>query len=209
MAEGKTYIWRMTHYRNIGFIIRNGLHCCNCEIQDPEYINIGHRSLIDNRGQAAITIEPGGVLNDYIPFYFHYKMPMLYQIHKGLVKDYTGTQEEIIYLVTTAEKIAEHKLPFIITDRHAYLAHKTVYNELQNLEKLSWDIIKDDTWYYQYSDLRKELKQAEFLIYRHVPEAALLGIITHNDEIAKFVKSEVQKAGSSLQVVSRPAYYYL
>jgi hypothetical protein len=159
MAEGKTYIWRMTHYRNIG-----------------------HRSLIDNRGQAAITIEPGGVLNDYIPFYFHYKMPMLYQIYGGLVKDYTGKQEEIIYLVTTAEKIAELKAPFIITDRHAYLAHKSVYNELQDLRKLSWDVITDDTWYYQYSDLRKELKQAEFLIYRHVPVAALLGIVTHNDE---------------------------
>lgn len=25
----KTYIWRMTHYTNIGFILQNGIHSCN------------------------------------------------------------------------------------------------------------------------------------------------------------------------------------
>lgn len=34
-----------------------------------------------------VSIDPGGVLNDYIPFYFHYKMPMLYNIWKKDVAD--------------------------------------------------------------------------------------------------------------------------
>lgn len=208
MSNGKTYIWRMTHYRNIGFILRNGLHCCNCKVQDPGYINIGHRSLISNRGQAAINIAPGGVLNDYVPFYFHYKMPMLYHIHKGKVKDYAGTQEEIIYLVSTAETIANLKRPFVITDRHAYLAHKTVYNELQYLQKLSWDIIKDDTWFNQYTEIRKEVKQAEFLVYQHVPVSALLGIISHNEEIAKFVETEIKQVNCDVKPIIKPVCYY-
>ncbi len=88
----------MTHYSNVGFILRNGLYCCNGGVTDPNYINIGHKSLIDKRGLAPVTIPPGGVLNDYIPFYFHYKMPMLWHIHKNLVDDYAGSQNEIIYL---------------------------------------------------------------------------------------------------------------
>lgn len=208
MAEKKTYIWRMTHYKNIEFILNNGLHCCNCSLQDPNYINIGHQSLINNRGQASITIGPGGVLNDYIPFYFHYKMPMLHLIHTGAVKEYVGTQEEIIYIVSTAEKIADLNLPFIITDRHAYLAHKTIYNRLEDLELLSWSVIKDDTWYKQYSQVRKELKQAEFLVYQHVPINAILGIITHSDEIATFVNSEIQKLNLDIKVAVKPGYYY-
>jgi hypothetical protein len=165
----KTYIWRMTDYRNIGFILQNGLHCCNCGVQDPNYINIGHKTLITNRGTAALPIEPGGVSNDYVPFYFHYKMPMLWHIYNGWVKDYAGTQNDIIYLVSTAEKIVDLQLPFLFTDRHGYLAHKKIFNSLDDLDKLSFNVIRDDTWLKEYTELKKELKQAEFLVHQHVP----------------------------------------
>ncbi|MEJ7780116.1 MAG: DarT ssDNA thymidine ADP-ribosyltransferase family protein [Daejeonella sp.] len=87
MSDTKTYIYRMTHYSNIEFILREGLHCCNCKPQDPEYTSIGYKTLINNRGRSVVSIDPGGVLNDYIPFYFHYKMPMLYNIWKKDVAD--------------------------------------------------------------------------------------------------------------------------
>jgi hypothetical protein len=178
-------------------------------VQDPDYINIGHRSLITNRGQSAVTINPGGILNDYIPFYFHYKMPMLYHIFKGMVKDYAGSQEEIIYLVSSAEKVESLGLPFVFTNRHAYLATKILYNQLQDLEKLRWDIIKDDTWYLQYTELRKELKQAEFLVHQHMPIDAILGIVANSEQIAKFANSAIKDANSSLLVTIKPAFYYL
>lgn len=199
----------MTHFRNLPFILKNGLHCCNCAVQDPNYINIGHRSLISNRGQSAVTIDPGGILNDYIPFYFHYKMPMLYHIFKGMVKDYVGLQEEVIYLVSSAEKVQSLGLPFVFTNRHAYLATKILYNQLQDLDKLRWDIIKDDTWYLQYTELRKELKQAEFLAHQHMPVDAILGIVANNEQIAKFANSAIKDANSPLRVEIRPGYYYL
>jgi hypothetical protein len=198
----------MTDYRNIGFILQNGLHCCNCAVQDPNYINIGHKTLINIRGNAALAVAPGGVLNDYIPFYFHYKMPMLYHIYKGLVKDYAGTQEDIIYLCSTAETIENMQLPFLFTDRHAYLAHKQLYNQLANLAELKWAVIKDEEWHRAYSELRKELKQAEFLVHQHVPVLAILGIVVHNANVATFVQNEVTKAGLNLHVVVRSDYYY-
>lgn len=204
----KTYIWRMTHYTNIGFILQNGIHSCNGQVHDPNYVNIGHRTLITGRGQSPIVVPPAGVLNDYVPFYFHYKMPMLYHIFQGIVPDYAGTQQEIIYLVSTAEQIHSLNIPFVFTDRHAYLQHKTVYNSLADLPRLSWGVIRDDTWYMVYTALRKELKQAEFLVYQHLPANALMGIVCHNDEIANFVRNAVQQANSNLQVVVKPEYYY-
>lgn len=204
----KTYIWRMTHYTNIDFILKNGIYCCNGQIHDPNYVNIGHRSLITGRGQSPIPIPPGGVLNDYVPFYFHYKMPMLYHIFKGIVTDYVGIQEEVIYLISTAEQIQDLNIPFIFTDRHAYLQHKTVYNVLADLSRLNWGVIKDNTWYEVYTALRKELKQAEFLVYRHLPVNALLGIVCHNEEIANFALKAAHNRNLSLQVIVRPEYYY-
>lgn len=198
----------MTHYKNIGFILRNGLHCCNCDVRDPDYINIGHNSLIKYRGQSPINVQPGGVLNDYIPFYFWRKMPMLNLIYRGAVPDYKGSQDEIIYLVSSVETIIGMGLPFIFTDRHAYLAHKVLFTQYEELKQLSWDIIKDDTWFNEYSELKKELKQAEFLVHHHLPVAGILGVIAKNTEIATFVRNEITKANLDVKVVERPDYYY-
>jgi hypothetical protein len=177
-------------------------------VYDPNYVNIGHRTLIMGRGQSPIDLIPGGVLNDYIPFYFHYKMPMLYHISQGIVPDYTGTQQEIIYLVSTAEHIHGLGISFVFTDRHAYLQHKILYNSLLDLPRLNWTVIKDDTWYQVYTALRKELKQAEFLVYKHLPVNALMGIVCHNDGIANFVRQALHQANVNLQVVVKPEYYY-
>lgn len=204
----KTYIWRMTHYTNIGFILQNGVHSSNGHIHDPDYVNIGFKNLSSLRGMEEVIIPPGGVLNDYIPFYFHYKMPMLKKIADQEVPDYLGHQNEVVYLVSTVEKINELSIPFIFTDRHAYLQAKTVYNDLRDLEKLSWNIIRDDTWFLRYSQLRKELKQAEFLVYQHLPVNALMGIVCHHNEIAKFVQNAVSQANMNLPVVVKPEYYY-
>ncbi|HEY4286136.1 MAG TPA: DUF4433 domain-containing protein [Puia sp.] len=208
MADIRIRIWRMTHYKNLPFILGHGLHCCNCETQDPHYINIGHRSLIDKRGTSLVNNYPGGILNDYIPFYFHYKMPMLYHVFKGLVKEFKGTQEEIIYIVSSPDKIAELGLHYLFSDRHAYLAHKTLYNELEDLRHLDWETIRDDTWHKQYTDLKKEIKQAEFLVHKHVPVEAIQGLVVNNEQIATFVKSAVEAASLALQVVIKPEYYY-
>ncbi len=198
----------MTDYHNIGFILQNGLHCCNCDIQDPNYISIGHKSLINSRGSSVLNLHPFGVLNDYIPFYFHYKMPMLYHLFKNKVSEYIGNQEDIIYLISNFDLIREANLPFLFTDRHAYLAHKQVYNQMTDIDKLHWEIIKNDDWYLSYSDLKKELKQAEFLVYKHLPISAIAGIVVHNNNVANFVQNEIAKSGLSLKVAIRPNYYY-
>ena len=208
MSEQKTYIWRMTYYRNVGFILRNGLHCCNCAVQDPAYVGIGFKTLISQRGAWPVNINPEGVLNDYIPFYFHYKMPMLYKIYNKEVPDYAGRQEEIIYLVSSVEKVAELQLPFVFTDRHAYVVYRNFFNKCSDIDKLDWVVIKDNTWFLHYSQLRKELKQAEFLIHQHLPTAGILGFVVHNEEIATFVRNEIATAGLFLEVAVKPDYYY-
>jgi hypothetical protein len=199
----------MTHYQNIEFILANGLHCCNCNVQDPEFINIGHKSLIKSRGNSQVSIAPGGVLNDYIPFYFHYKMPMLYHIFKGRVNEYKGSQEDIIYLVSSVEEVVRQGLPFIFTDRHAYLAHKIIYNEVDDLTNLNWDVIKDDTWHTAYSDLKKEVKQSEFLVHQHLPAKAIIGIVTQNIDVASFVEQQMKNLNVYMPIAIKPNFYYI
>ena len=70
------------------------------------------------------------------------------------------------------------------------------------------NIIQDDTWHKEYTELKKELKQAEFLVHQHVPVQAILGIVAYNQNVATFVQNEVAQAGLNLQVVVKPEYYY-
>ena len=79
---------------------------------------------------------------------------------------------------------------------------------MADLSRLNWSVIKDNTWYKVYTALRKELKQAEFLVYQHLPVNALLGIVCHSEEIANFVRNAAHNADLSLHVVVRPEYYY-
>lgn len=208
MDNNDKYIWRMTDYNNIGFILQNGLHCCNCEIQDPNFISIGHKTLIESRGQSPLHIRPFGVLNDYVPFYFHYKMPMLHNIYTKKVPSYKGAQEDIIYIISTIKKIEELELLFLFTDRHAYLAHKNIFYSPNDLDKLRWEIINNDDWHKTYSEIKKELKQAEFLVHKHLPVSAIAGIVVHNDIVATFVKNEIDKYGSKLEVAIKPNFYF-
>lgn len=204
-----TNIYRITHYRNIPFILQNGLWCCNCVNHDPGYINIGHLKLISSRGERIVPLNPGGVLNDYVPFYFTKRSPMLYLIHRGNVPDYTGTQEEIVYIVSSFEKIQEDGLPFVFTDKHAKLQYANFYNTENELTKIDWSIINDTSWSNTADDnTRQDKKQAELLIHNHVPVNCFIGIACQTESITNLVQNFVQDAGMSFPVATRLSWYY-
>ncbi len=203
------YVYRITHYNNLPFILQNGLCCRNHAIQDPHYVNIGHRSLIDLRGRRPVPIAPFGVLNDYIPFYFTKRSPMLYLIHKHNVPDYTGDQSEIIYLVTSVEKIGQANLNFVFTDRHAKLNIANFYNRVADLHDVDWNVIKSDRWNNTKSDFdRQERKQAELLVHQHVPIDVMLGIACYSDTILRIISQQIQQASLAIPTAIRRTWYY-
>ncbi len=207
-ALPKTRIYRLTHYKNLPFIFQNGLHCANSDVKHPDFVNIGFQSLISSRGITPVKAEPGGVLNDYIPFYFTPRSPMLFMIYKGKVEDYKGMQEELVYLVSNVEVIQEANIPYVFTDRHAKLSYAKHYNEYSKLAELDWDTINSDNWGQQYGADKKEKKQAEFLVYQSLSLNLVQGIVCQNDQIYRLVESAMKDAGVSLPIACRPNLYY-
>ena len=117
-----TQIFRITHLKNLPFKLQDGIHCPNSNIKDPNFIPIGFPTLIDYRKDREVPIPPGGTLSDYVPFYFWFRSPMLYVIHKGNDAEVIPTlQEEIIYLVSSFESLRANGCQVIFTDRHAKL----------------------------------------------------------------------------------------
>jgi len=105
----------------------HGLHSPNSAIQNPNYVPIGNPDIIGKRAFRIVPLPPGGVLNDYVPFYFTPFSPMMYNIHTGIgVPQRPNT--DIIILVARLNKMQECGLPFVFTNAHAILEWTEYYN---------------------------------------------------------------------------------
>ncbi len=212
MPEGfkrPTLVFRLTHNRNLKFTLENGLFCRNSEGCDPDYYNIGHKNLIDKRGSRVVPVEPGGVLNDYVPFYFAPRSPMLYSIHTGFVQGFTGSQRDIIYLVSSVQKVKESEIPFVFTDGHAYELISNFYNKEKDLKNIDWQIMGETYWNNTADDNdRKRRRMAEFLVYQFVPITCIFAIVVFDDRMESAVNKIQRKCNTNIKTIVKRNWYY-
>lgn len=201
-------IYRITDYRNLPFILENGFHCANSPIKDENFVQIGFPTLIDIRKDRHVPVEPGGVLGDYIPFYFGRKSPMLYVIARGNDPEVVGNQEDIVYLVSTVQNVVNLNARFVYTDRNAKLEYATFRNDVAEIDYLNWDVINSDQWGRQYGEDRKELKQAEFLVHNNLPINSLIGIGCKTQTTLDKVNSIILQQKINLETKLKPEWYY-
>ncbi len=138
IAPEKAWIFRITHVENVPWILQNGLHCRNSQKRDPQYHEIGNLDLIDKRARRAVPLPPGGVLSDYVPFYFTPFSPMLLNIktgHRGIPQK---PMSDIVIFVSSLPKLMELGIPFVFADRHAYVAAAQFSNDLKDLGRIDW-----------------------------------------------------------------------
>jgi hypothetical protein len=175
----KIYLYRMVHIDNMSHIFVYGITHKNSINANTAYKPIGDQSLIDTRNSKILP--NGHKLSDCTPFYFHYRMPMLYVLQKGFNQVSPCPPSRIVYCITSVQKILEHGLPFNFTDGHAVAGLSNFYGT-------------------------KEVKQieTEFLIKGDIPLAAILGFAVF-DETAK---NYLDSFASGKQTVIKSDYYF-
>lgn len=204
-----TQIFRITHIKNLPFILRHGLHCPNSEIQDSHFTPIGFPTLIDYRKDRVVPVNPSGTLADYVPFYFWYRSPMLYVIYKSNDPEVIPTpQDDIIYLISSLEVLQSSHCRFVFTDRHAKLEYANFFDNPDDVSKLNWDIIRTEYWGRQYGPELKEMKQAECLVHRIVPREAIIGIAVLNEASQTIVNNYLCEFNYQIPVKVKPNFYF-
>lgn len=206
-------LFRITHRDNIGYILRHGLWCQSSAQQDPGFVSIGHSEIIVRRKTRAVEVPPGGVLADYVPFYFTPRTPMLHNIVTGYGGVTRRERSEIVVLVTSLERLASSGCDHVLADRNAALRSASFWrgdaiDHGDRLQALPWS-----DW--QASDYRHdpdrpdkaERYQAEVLVHRGLPVTALLAIITHDSPTAERLRHDVAAASCAVRVEVRPAWY--
>lgn len=205
----KALIWRIVHRDNLPWILDNGLHCKNSHVQDPTYVAIGNADLIDRRSNRAVPVAPGGVLSDYVPFYFTPFSPMMYNIYTGRGEVARRRNEEICILVSTLHKVHQMGLPFVFTDRHAYPPLAIYFNSIDSLDEIDWPLLQARNFKRNPDDPEQiERYQAEALVYNHLPVTGLVGVICYTDAVKNNLKQYIQARGLKMDVRVMPQWYF-
>lgn len=205
----RALIWRITHRRNLPWILTNGLHAGNSAARSPDWVTIGNEELISRRAQRSVPLPPGGMLNDYVPFYFTPFSPMMYNIHTGRGGVRQVANADIVILVSSLHRVAELGLPFALTDRHAYPVTANYYNDLARLDAIDWPLLQQRNFQRDPDDPEKvERYQAEALIHGQVPIQALLGAVCLTQQVRQELLEQASELGVELDIRCRPGWYF-
>lgn len=205
----KALIWRILHRANLPWVLSHGVHCGNSAERSPRWVSIGNTELIDKRASHRVPVAPGGVLNDYVPFYFTPFSVMLRNIHTGWNSIRQVPNDDIVILVASLRRVKELGLSFLFTDRHAYSGLARYFDDLAQLDQIDWPLLQRRDFKRDQDDPGKiERYQAEALVYRHVPLAALLGIVCFTDSVRLGIERKMAAQGLTLPVHIRPGWYF-
>lgn len=182
-----TRLFRIVHIDNLASLVEaGGIVAPNRPTPtSTEYVAIHNVTVQDRRARCAVPCGPGGVVHDYVAFYFTSRSPMLYANYKGTTGDNADGQEPILCLVAHAEPLAASGARYVFTDGHAIMRLSNFYDDLSELDSLPWDVIEAKYWD-DYPDGRR-LRQAEFLVHDFVPWEQIQGIAVINETMRQRV----------------------
>lgn len=162
------------------------------------------------RRSMHVPLAPHGCVADYVPFYFAPRSPMLYKLHKGGVPNYTGGQDPLVYLVSSAEAIAAAGVAFVFSDGNCAATVTNFDSDLAHIESVvDWEVMQAEMWANTADDPdRRRRRMAEFLVYQRVPIECLSGIAVRRDMMKARVEKLLASAGTDLPVSTKVDWYF-
>jgi hypothetical protein len=130
---------------------------------------------------------------------------MLYNIKTGYNGVAKKPMEDIIILVSSLHLLKKEDVPFVFTDRHAYLKLAQFSNDLDDLKWIIWPVLQVKN--FKKDDIEKfEKYQAEALVHKMVPLKAL-GVACYSDTVTSEVQALADSKGLNLKILTRREWY--
>ncbi|MCI0602492.1 DUF4433 domain-containing protein [bacterium] len=186
-----TPVYRFIHIDNLEICLkRGGIHSPNDNPKNGlNYKTIHNIEIQTERRITRIPCGPGGVIHDYVAFYFGYLSPMLLQLKTGRVEGYSEGQEPLIYLVSSVQRIQGSGTQFVFSDGHGIAAYTDWYDDLKFLDRIDWSMVYQRYWKDTVDDMdRQRRKQAEFLAHRFCDWTLIEEIGVMNDRTKRLVE---------------------
>lgn len=204
-------LFHFTHISHLESIATSGLAPDNLVQADGRLVaEVGNQRIKGGRRHRTVPVGPGGLVADYAPFYFAARSPTLGSIHVGNVPSYQGPQDDLVYLVSSIDRVVEMGLPFVYTDRNAYYSYAKYGTDLDKLDDLvDWKLMEQRDWFNTEDEPdRMERRMAEFLVHGTVPWEAFLGVATISDAISQQVEQALSSVGVATEIRVRREWYF-
>lgn len=186
-----TPIYRMVHIDNLPTLLTRGaLHAPNHVPSDGlSWRPIHATQTQTDRGQKAVPCGPGGIILDYVGFYFGPRSPMLYRVHTGhgVAKI---DQADIVYLVSSAQAVRAAGAGFTFYNGHSLAAYSKPFADLARLSEVDWAAVHLVYWNDTPDDMdRQRRKQAEFLVHRSMNWGLIERVAVHSPTVKARVEA--------------------
>ena len=208
----KIWVFRIIPFQNLEYILRDGFHCKNAGKKDEGFVTIGSNEIITQRDTKIVKCYPDTVVNDYVPFYFSVRTPMLYNIVTGHGVP-VRPQDEIVYLCCKLNELATEDFQWCYTNGNAAKAISKFFKKLNDIENnIDWRSIRTTDFRDENADgdedrIRK--KHAEFLVKEHVPLNFIKGIAVLNQTKKEQVEALLEALDLIIEVKIKTEFYFL
>lgn len=206
-----TLVMHFTHIDNLPTIVAKGLQSDTlAQASGDLAVEVGEPSIKEPRRRRPVEVHPGGVVADYVPFYFAPFSPMMDAIRHGRVAQYQGGCEPLVYLVTTVEQLLAHRRDVVATDRNARLnvARFEAVGDGQWGDAIDWPLMQAQYWGSTPEEPdRKERRMAECLVHRTVDWGTFSEVVVSSDRMQSIASRAIQGAGHRTRSTVRPAWY--
>lgn len=196
----------MTHIDNVSHIAMNGLTHVDSKNSNPDYTSIGNTEVISVRNNRLL--EEGRSIGSYLPFYFGFCTPMLYVVQRG----YTGVKQvsakDIVYCVTSVQKLLDSEQAFFFTDGQANSALTTYYSKdrlSEIYDLVDFSAVDSKYWSDDLDVDKKRRKEAELLLDGDLKNEFILGYICYDED----AKKKLMNVGiEECKIVVKRNYYF-
>lgn len=184
------FVYQFTHIENLPSILKHGLLSCNEKDRlDIQHVSIAEESIQQRRAKMRVTCGPGGVVHDYVPFYFCSRSSMLLRVVNAKNVD----QLCLIYIAVPIDVLEQAEAVF--ADASANTAKPPVfYSDPSDLSKLDWECIDSKKWSLS-SDVKNQARMAECLIHKRLGVDEIDYIVVWNKSIREAVERVYLDAG--------------
>ncbi|MFW1733804.1 DarT ssDNA thymidine ADP-ribosyltransferase family protein [Acinetobacter sp. ULE_I001] len=215
------YAFHFTHIKNLESILQNGLLSTNAKNDlELEHENVANnriqntrsRIIIDNNLKLRDEISIWGEdkikhrLHDFVPFYFAYKCPMLFQV---LTSKNIDEYEIFFFAIDVKKCLKELKNTYFSSASINRIDNlPELYSKESELVKLNW--MEIENLKKSESDELKQEKMAEFLIHETLPLKYIDHIIVWNENIKqRITKLYKEKSIPTPRIdIAKPGHHY-
>lgn len=199
-------IYHFTHIDNLSTLISIGAILCKNEMTNGNYSykNSALDSVQEQRQLHKVPVPPNGTIHDYVPFYFNSLSPMLYTIKKGNIG---GVEmQDLVFFKSTVQAVKAAGCVFIFTSGHAIMNLSEYYNDLADLDKIPWDVIKARRWDCFPDGGR--LRQSEFLVYKKFDWKLVETIGVYNNDMLSKVTALIGSLQYKPIIKVKPKWFF-